>query len=85
MGSPATRGRAAEGSLLPLVALAARPALSVAAQSGVALLLAARGQPQPFRRAARWWMVYGTAVDLGCGALLAAAARREGVALRAVA
>lgn len=85
MKSPAPRGGAAEGSLLPLLALVARPALSLAAQSAVALVLAARGQRQPFRRAARWWMVYGTAVDLGCGAVLAAAARGEGVALRAAA
>lgn len=83
--SSATRGGAANGSLLPLLAIVARPALSLAAQSGVALLLCARGQPQPFRQAARWWMVYGTAVDVGCGALLVVAARREGVSLRAAA
>ena len=70
---------------MPLLALVARPVLSIAAQSAVALVPTATGQRQPFRRAARWWMVYGTAVDVGCGALLAAAARREGVSLRAAA
>ena len=83
--APVTGGGEAEGPLVPLLALVARPGFSLVAQSGVALLLWASGQPQPFRRAARWWMVYGTAVDVGCGALLAAAARREGVSLRAAA
>ncbi|HTX69343.1 MAG TPA: CPBP family glutamic-type intramembrane protease [Thermoleophilia bacterium] len=70
---------------LPLVALLARPALALAAQSGTALRLRARHQPEPFRRAAGWWMVYSTAVDAGCAVLLAAAARREGVSLRSAA
>jgi membrane protease YdiL (CAAX protease family) len=78
-------GKATERSWLPLVALVARPALSLAAQSGIALVLCANGQAQPFRRAAQWWMVYGTAVDAGCGALLAAAAHREGIPLQAAA
>jgi hypothetical protein len=54
----------AGGSLLPPVAIVARPVLSLAAQSGVALLLRAGGQRRPFRRAGGWWMVYGTAADV---------------------
>jgi membrane protease YdiL (CAAX protease family) len=85
MEPPADVARGAGRSWLPLVALVARPALSLAAQSGVALVLRARGRPQPFRRAAGWWMVYGTAVDAGCVVLLATAAHREGVPLQAAA
>jgi hypothetical protein len=66
MESPVAGGGAAEGSLVRLLAIVARPVLSVAAQSGVALLLYTKGRSQPFRRAAGWWMVYGTAVDVGC-------------------
>ena len=67
---------------VPLVALVARPILSLAAQSGVALILRRKGRPAPFRTAAGWWMVYGSAVDVGCLALVAAAARVEAVELR---
>jgi membrane protease YdiL (CAAX protease family) len=68
--------------VLPLLMLVARPVFSMAAQSAVALLFRAKGQREPFRRAAGWWMVYGSAVDAGCVALLAAAARGEGIPLR---
>ncbi len=47
---------------VPLVALVARPILSLAAQSGVALILRRKGRPAPFRTAAGWWMVYGSAM-----------------------
>lgn len=70
---------------LPLLALVARPALALAAQSGLALVLRAKCRPEPFGRAAGWWMVYGSAVDAGCVTLLALAAHREGVALRSAA
>ena len=73
------------GVALPLLALVSRPALSLVSQSVVALLLRAKGRPEAFRRAAGWWMVYGTAVDAGCLALLAVAARGEGTTLGEVA
>ena len=69
-------------TVMPLVALVARPMLSLAAQSGVALILRCKGRPAPFRTAAGWWMVYGSAVNVGCVALLAAAARVEAAELR---
>jgi membrane protease YdiL (CAAX protease family) len=79
--SNSTSGRP-RPTVLPLVALVARPMLSLAAQSGVALILRRKGRPAPFRAAAGWWMVYGSAVDVGCVALVAAAARVEAVELR---
>ena len=67
---------------LPLLMLAARPALALTAQSALALVLRAAGRPAPFRAAAGWWMVYGSAVDVGCLTMIAAAARREGLPMR---
>lgn len=69
-------------TVMPLVALVARPMLSLAAQSGAALILRRKGRLAPFRAAAGWWMVYGSAVDVGCAALVAAAARAEAAELR---
>jgi membrane protease YdiL (CAAX protease family) len=80
-GLNSTPGRPRQ-TVLPLVALVARPMLSLAAQSGVALILRRKGRPAAFRAAAGWWMVYGSAVDVACMALVAAAATAEPAGLR---
>ena len=82
---PAQPNAKPASAALPLLVLVARPALALAAQSGLALAFQAKGRPGPFVRAAGWWMVYGSAVDAGCVALLALAAQREGVAFRSAA
>jgi hypothetical protein len=66
----------------PLLLLAARSVLLVAAQALVALILLERGHATPWRAAGDWWTVYGTLVDFGCLLGLKYFTRREGIRLR---
>jgi hypothetical protein len=66
----------------PLLLLAARSVLLVAAQALVALILLERGHATPWRAAGDWWTVYGTLVDIGCLLGLKYFTRREGIRLR---
>ena len=66
----------------PLLLVAIRTALLIASQAFVALLLLAKHHADPWREAADWWTVYGTAADLGCIILLRYFTRREGIGFR---
>jgi len=66
----------------PLLLVAIRSVLLIVAQACVALLLLARHRAAPWRAAADWWTVYGTAADLGCLVLLRYFTRREGIRFR---
>jgi hypothetical protein len=66
----------------PLVLVTGRTVLAVLAQAFVALIYVLRHNPSPWRAAAPWWTMYGTLVDIGCLALMARFARREGIGLR---
>ncbi len=66
----------------PMVALIARPVLALAGQTGLALMMRARHRPDPFRRAAGYWMVTSSVADVGCLLALRASARREGLSFR---
>lgn len=50
----------------PLLIVAGRSAMILAAQASIAAILLLRGEPQPWLAAAPWWTVYGTLVDVGC-------------------
>lgn len=65
----------------PLVLIFARTGLAFLAQGAAALVLAARGSPQPYADAAAWMTVWATLVDLGSLGLLAFFLRREGIGL----
>lgn len=64
----------------PLIMLLARSVLALVSQGLVAILFF-RGEADAWSHAGAWWRVYGTAVDLGCIALLVWLARREGIRL----
>ena len=66
----------------PLLLVAIRTALLIASQAFVALLLLAKHHADPWREAADWWTVYGTAADLGCIILLRYFTLREGIRFR---
>jgi hypothetical protein len=77
--------RAAEGRITwtgPLLMVAARTVLLMAAQALVALILLDRGYAKPWRGAGDWWAVYGTLVDVGCLLGMKYFTRREGIRLR---
>jgi hypothetical protein len=69
----------------PIVAMIARPILALAGQTGLALVMRARHRPDPFRRAAGYWMVTSSFADVGCLLVLRASARREGLKFHEVA
>lgn len=78
-------GRARNGTLGwtgPLMVLVGRSVLIIAAQAITASLLWLRSHTWSWNAAAKWWTVYGTLVDIGCLALMAALTRREGIRLR---
>jgi hypothetical protein len=66
----------------PLLLVVARTVLLIASQAFVALLFFAKHHSDPWREAADWWTVYGTAADLGCLILLRYFTRREGIGFR---
>ena len=65
----------------PLTIVFARLIFAVLAQALVAGLYMVKSHPTPWQAAAPWWIVYGTLIDIGCLALLARLARREGIRL----
>jgi len=77
--------RASAGRLTwagPLLVVTGRSILIIAAQAFVACLSWMRFHVWSWNGAAKWWTVYGTLVDAGCLALMAAYTRKEGIRLR---
>lgn len=66
----------------PLLVVTGRSILIIAAQAFVACLSWMRFHVWSWNGASKWWTVYGTLVDAGCLALIAAYSRKEGVRLR---
>ena len=66
----------------PLLVVAGRSVLIIAAQGVTAGWLWLRFHSWSWDAAAKWWTVYGTLVDLGCLALMAAFLRKEGIRIR---
>ncbi len=84
-GLTAIQARVADGRIPwkgPLIVIALRPALFLAVQAALALVLLALHRPAPFHAAGAWWNVYGTVVDLGCLVGLRYFTRCEGIRLR---
>ena len=61
----------------PLLMLGARLDFAVAVQAFVAWVFFLRGEAIPWLRAAPWWTVYGTLIDIGCLLALTYWTRRE--------
>ncbi|MFZ1138953.1 MAG: CPBP family glutamic-type intramembrane protease [Candidatus Sulfotelmatobacter sp.] len=77
--------RASTGRLTwsgPLLLITGRSVLMIAAQAFVVCLSWVRFHVWSWNGAAKWWTVYGTLVDAGCLALMAAYTRKEGIRLR---
>ena len=66
----------------PWIVLVGRSVLIIAAQVLTACVLWLRSHSWSWNAAAKWWTVYGTLVDIGCLALMAAYTRKEGIRLR---
>lgn len=66
----------------PILMLCARPALLLIAQGATFLLFRQLDVQNATVAIRNWWSVFGTAVDLGCLALLIWLTRREGIGLR---
>src|SRR5271157_2729366 len=66
----------------PLLLVVGRSVLIIAAQAVTAGWLWLRFGSWSWNAAAKWWTVYGTLVDAGCLALMAAYTRKEGIRLR---
>jgi membrane protease YdiL (CAAX protease family) len=66
----------------PLLLIVGRSVLIIAAQAVTAGWLWLRFGSWSWNAAAEWWTVYGTLVDVGCLALMAAYTRKEGISLR---
>ena len=66
----------------PLLLVTARTFLLMASQGLLALIMLALHQPNPWRAAGNWWVVYGTLVDISCLIGLKYFTRREGIRLR---
>jgi uncharacterized protein len=66
----------------PLLLVAGRSALVLAAQAVVACGLWLRSRSWSWDAAAKWWTVYGTLADVGCLALMVVFTRKEGIRLR---
>jgi hypothetical protein len=56
--------------------------LIIAAQAVTVVVIWLNSRTWSWNGAARWWTVYGTLVDVGCLALMAAYTRKEGIRLR---
>ncbi len=77
--------RAREGTLGwagPLLLVVGRSLLIIAAQAVTVVLIWLHSHTWSWNGAAKWWTVYGTLVDVGCLALMAEYARKEGIKLR---
>ncbi len=77
--------RMAQGQLTwagPLLLVVGRSGLMIASQAVTGCWLRLRFGSWSWNAAARWWTVYGTLVDVGCLALMAACTRKEGIRLR---
>jgi membrane protease YdiL (CAAX protease family) len=61
--------------------LLARLVLAVVLQALLAAWFAWQGNPDPWRAAAPWWIVYGSLIDIGCLGLLWWLTKREGIRL----
>ena len=75
--------RVAAGKLTwagPLIMLVARSVLAVICQTLVAAIFYA-GSADAWEQAGKWWMVYGTLIDVPCLILLFYLTRREGIRL----
>jgi hypothetical protein len=66
----------------PWLVLVGRSVLIIAAQAVTACVLWLQSHSWSWNAAAKWWTVYGTVVDIGCLALMAAYTRKEGIRLR---
>jgi len=66
----------------PLLLVVGRSVLIIAAQAVTACWLWLRFGSWSWNAAAKWWTVYGTLVDVGCLALMAAYTHKEGIRLR---
>ena len=66
----------------PWIVLVGRSVLIVAAQAITACVLWTGSHSWSWNAAAKWWTIYGTLVDIGCLALMAAYTRKEGIRLR---
>jgi len=66
----------------PWLVLVGRSVLIIAAQAITACVLWLQSHSWSWNAAAKWWTVYGTLVDIGCLALMAAYTRKEGIRLR---
>jgi hypothetical protein len=76
--------RAEQGQLTwtgPLLVLTGRSVLIIAAQAFVECFSWLRFHFWSWNSAAKWWTVYGTLVDAGCLALMAAYTHKEGIRL----
>jgi membrane protease YdiL (CAAX protease family) len=65
-----------------LTLLVGRSVPMIGAQAIASGLLWSRSHTWSWNAGAKWWTVYGTLVDIGCLALMAAYTRREGIRLR---
>lgn len=77
--------RARSGKLTwagPLLVVVARGVFMIAAQAVAVAVIWLRSRTWSWNSAAKWWTVYGTLVDIGCLALMAAYTRKEGIRLR---
>lgn len=66
----------------PVFIVFARLLFAFIVQSLVALVFLIINDPEPWREAGSWWVVYGTLIDVGCLMLLLRYVKREGVRLR---
>jgi len=66
----------------PRLVLVGRSVLIIAAQAITACVLWLQSHSWSWNAAAKWWTVYGTLVEIGCLALMAAYTRKEGIRLR---
>jgi len=66
----------------PLLLLVGRSVLIIAAQAVTVAAIWLHSGTWSWNAAAKWWTVYGTLVDVGCLALMAAYTRKEGIRLR---
>ena len=66
----------------PLVVVVGRSVFIIAAQAVAVAVIGLHSRIWSWNAAAKWWTVYGTIVDVGCLALMAAYTRKEGIRLR---
>ena len=65
----------------PLLVVAARSALLIAAQALLASIYLIKHHPSPWSAALPWWTVYATPVDLGCLLLIKKFTATEGIGI----